>query len=110
MQLIEAGDLTQAANRLGPMVSGKRSIRGGRSTPEAEEIDEVKKWLGEVVADPDDPGARFLVERSYYKLRSQLPKDEAQQRVAMAALKAVTGAGPAIGDRDAWLLWWQGRR
>ena len=82
VQLIEAGDLTQAANRLGPMVSGKRSIRGGRSTPEAEEIDEVKKWLGEVVADPDDPGARFLVERSYYKLRSQLPKDEAQHRVA----------------------------
>jgi len=37
---------------------------------------------GEVVADPDDPGARFLVERSYYKLRSQLPKDEAQHRVA----------------------------
>ena len=82
MQLIDAGDLTQAANRLGPMVSGKRSIRGGRSTPEAEEIDEVKKWLGEVVADPDDPGARFLVERSYYKLRSQLPKDEAQNRAA----------------------------
>ena len=60
------------------MVSGKRSIRGGRSNPEAEEIDEVKKWLGEVIEDPDDPGARFLVERSYYKLRSQLPRPDTQ--------------------------------
>jgi hypothetical protein len=33
-----------------------------------------------------------------------------QQRVAMAALKAVTGASYAVGDRDAWLAWWQGRR
>ena len=73
MQLIEAGDLTQAANRLGPMVSGKRSIRGGRSTPEAEEIDEVKAWLREVASDPSGADAHFMVERAYYKLRSQLP-------------------------------------
>ena len=77
MQLIDSGDLGGAANKLGPMVSSKRAIRGGRSTPEAEEIDEVKKWLGEVLADPDDPGSRFLVERSYYKLRSQLPRPDA---------------------------------
>lgn len=33
-----------------------------------------------------------------------------QAQVAMAALKAVTGAELAIGDRDAWLAWWQARR
>jgi hypothetical protein len=33
-----------------------------------------------------------------------------QQRVAMASLRAVLGSGPAIGDREAWLAWWQGRR
>lgn len=36
--------------------------------------------------------------------------DAGQQRVAMASLKAVTGAAPAVGDRDAWLAWWQSRR
>ena len=33
-----------------------------------------------------------------------------QAQVAMAALAAVTGAELAVGDRDAWLAWWQARR
>ncbi|MGH2539200.1 MAG: hypothetical protein ACRDGK_01615 [Actinomycetota bacterium] len=43
--------------------------------PEAEEIDEVKAWLSDVIADPDSADARFLIERSYYKLRTQRPAD-----------------------------------
>lgn len=33
-----------------------------------------------------------------------------QAQVAMAALKVVTGSDLPIGDRDAWLAWWQARR
>lgn len=33
-----------------------------------------------------------------------------QAQVAMAALYAITDAGLPIGDRDAWLAWWQARR
>jgi hypothetical protein len=33
-----------------------------------------------------------------------------QAQVAMAALKATTDASAAVGDRDAWLAWWQRRR
>jgi hypothetical protein len=32
-----------------------------------------------------------------------------QAQVAMAALRAITDAGVAIGDRDGWLAWWQER-
>ncbi|MFY9341403.1 MAG: hypothetical protein WAT39_02860, partial [Planctomycetota bacterium] len=34
--------------------------------------------------------------------------DEAQ--VAMAALRTITGIDFVVGDRDAWLAWWQSRR
>ena len=30
-----------------------------------------------------------------------------QAQVAMAALKRVSGLSLAVGDRDAWLAWWQ---
>jgi hypothetical protein len=33
-----------------------------------------------------------------------------QGRVAMASLAVLTGASPAVGDRDGWLRWWQDRR
>ena len=34
-----------------------------------------------------------------------------QALVAMAALRAITERGaPAVGDRDAWLSWWESRR
>lgn len=33
-----------------------------------------------------------------------------QAQVAMAALREMTGADVAIGDRDGWLAWWQARR
>lgn len=70
---LDAGELAAAAAQLGPMVSRKRPVRGGRSTPESEEIDEVKTWLRTVEADPSATDARFMVERAYYKLRTQLP-------------------------------------
>lgn len=76
LSLVEAGKLGEAAQLLSPMVSKKRLVRGGRATPELEEIDEVKEWLRKVLADPDATDARFLVERTYYKLRSQLPPPE----------------------------------
>ena len=75
LQLVEQGRLTDAASALGPLVRAKRFTRPSRMNPEAEEIDEVKAWLGEVIADPDSADARFLIERSYYKLRTQRPAD-----------------------------------
>ncbi|MEP6476876.1 MAG: hypothetical protein ABJC60_06355 [Actinomycetota bacterium] len=80
LKLVEAGDLGKAAQLLSPMVGRKRLVRGGRATPELEEIDEVKAWLRKVLADPDATDARFLVERTYYKLRSQLPPPERPMR------------------------------
>ncbi len=80
LKLVEAGKLDEAARLLAPMVGKKRLVRGGRATPELEEIDEVKEWLRTVVADPDAADARFLVERTYYKLRSQLPPPERSAR------------------------------
>lgn len=35
---------------------------------------------------------------------------EAQVRIGTAALRQIVGRGPAIGDRERWLLWWQGAR
>ena len=75
LQLVEQGRLTDAASALGPLVRAKRFTRPSRMNPEAEEIDEVKAWLAEVIADPDSADARFLIERSYYKLRTQRPAD-----------------------------------
>jgi hypothetical protein len=80
LTLVEAGKLGEAAQLLAPMVGKKRLVRGGRATPELEEIDEVKQWLRKVLADPDATDARFLVERTYYKLRSQLPPPERPAR------------------------------
>ncbi len=75
MHLVEEDRLNEAASLLGPLVKGKRFTRPSRMSPEAEEIDEVKSWLAEVIADPSSPDARFLVERSYYKLRTQRPAE-----------------------------------
>jgi hypothetical protein len=80
LKLVEAGKLEEAAQLLSPMVGKKRLVRGGRATPELEEIDEVKLWLRKVLADPDATDARFMVERTYYKLRSQLPPPERPSR------------------------------
>jgi hypothetical protein len=73
LRLLDADELADAAASLAPLVGRKRPVRGGRATPEAEEIDEVKVWLRAVAADPDAADSRFMVERAYYKLRSQLP-------------------------------------
>jgi hypothetical protein len=73
LRLLDADELSDAAASLAPLVGRKRPVRGGRATPEAEEVDEVKAWLRAVASDPDAADARFMVERAYYKLRSQLP-------------------------------------
>ena len=73
LDLLDADDLAEAAAQLAPLVGRKRPVRGGRATPEAEEIDEVRDWLRAVAAELDTDDARFMVERAYYKLRSQLP-------------------------------------
>jgi len=73
LRLLDADELAGAAAALGPLVGRKRPVRGGRATPESEEVDEVKAWLRAVISDPTAADARFMVERAYYKLRSQLP-------------------------------------
>jgi hypothetical protein len=73
LRLLDEDELADAAASLAPLVGRKRPVRGGRATPETEEIDEVKAWLREVASDPSGADARFMVERAYYKLRSQLP-------------------------------------
>jgi hypothetical protein len=73
LRLLDADELADAAAGLAPLVGRKRPVRGGRASPESEEIDEVKAWLRAVASDPDAADARFMVERAYYKLRSQLP-------------------------------------
>ncbi len=50
---------------------GKRFTRQGRMNAESVEVDEVKGWLREAIADPSSPDSRFMVERAYYKLRTQ---------------------------------------
>lgn len=75
LHLVEEDRLNEAASALGPLVKGKRFTRASRMNPEAEEIDEVKAWLAEIIADPSSPDARFLVERAYYKLRTQRPAE-----------------------------------
>ena len=80
LRLLDADEQAEAAASLGPMVGRKRPVRGGRAAPEAEEIDEVRTWLRAVVADPASHDARFMIERAYYKLRSQLPTEARPSR------------------------------
>ncbi|HEY6566016.1 MAG TPA: hypothetical protein VI341_00740 [Actinomycetota bacterium] len=51
----------------------KRQTRAGRMNAEAMEVDELKGWLRDAIADPDSPDSVFMVERAYYKLRTQRP-------------------------------------
>ena len=85
LRLLDAGELSDAAASLGPMVGRKRPVRAGRAAPEAEEIDEVRTWLRAVVAEPTAHDARFMIERAYYKLRSQLPTEAGSDRRAAPA-------------------------
>lgn len=71
LKLVEADQLADAAQLLGPLVRGKRFTRPSRMNAEAVEVDEVKAWLREAIADPSSPDSRFMVERAYYKLRTQ---------------------------------------
>jgi hypothetical protein len=52
-------------------VRGKRFTRPSRMNAESVEVDEVKAWLRDAIADPSSPDSRFMVERAYYKLRTQ---------------------------------------
>ncbi|MDQ3210145.1 MAG: hypothetical protein M3Q20_03045 [Actinomycetota bacterium] len=52
------------------MMRGKRCTRPSRMNAEAVEVDEVKGWLREAIADPSSADSRFMVERAYYKLRT----------------------------------------
>lgn len=70
---LQAGDLTEAARLLGPMVRGKRHVRASTASAAQEEVDEVERWLQRIIADPSAEEAPGLVTRSYYKLRSQMP-------------------------------------
>ena len=56
---------------LAPLVRGKRFTRPSRLNAESVEVDEVKAWLRIAIADPDSPDSLFMVERAYYKLRTQ---------------------------------------
>lgn len=62
-------------------------------------------WLAAVFA-PETERAAVLAELVQW-VRLGRPD---QQQVAMAALKAVTGARPAVGDRESWRAWWQARQ
>ena len=52
------------------MVRGKRFTRPSRLNAESVEVDEVKGWLREALADPTSADSKFMVERAYYKLRT----------------------------------------
>jgi hypothetical protein len=71
LQLVEAGELGQAADTLGPLIRGKRHIRASNLNAEQDEVDEVMGWLRAALADPGSSDSRFFVERAYYKLRTQ---------------------------------------
>jgi hypothetical protein len=58
------------------MVKGKRFTRPSRLNAEAVEVDELKAWLQAAIADPSSPDSRFMVERAYYKLRTQRTAQE----------------------------------
>ncbi len=58
------------------MVKGKRFTRPSRLNAEAVEVDELKAWLKSAIADPSSPDSRFMVERAYYKLRTQRTAQE----------------------------------
>jgi len=59
-------------------------------------------YLAALLLRPEDrlPAAELLIDQIRFGR-----VDQAQ--VAMAALKRVSGVSMAIGDRDAWLAWWQ---
>ncbi len=71
LRLVDAGDLAEAAVVLGPMIRSKRHIRASNLNAEQDEVDELRGWLAEALADPDSADSKFLVERAYYKLRTQ---------------------------------------
>ncbi len=75
LDMIEAGNLGDAAQQLAPLVRAKRFTRPSRINPEALEVDEVKGWLQSAIDDPAGEDARFYVERAYYKLRTQRSAD-----------------------------------
>jgi hypothetical protein len=58
------------------MVKGKRFTRPSRLNAEAVEVDELTAWLRAAIADPSSSDSRFMVERAYYKLRTQRPPAE----------------------------------
>ncbi len=62
-------------------------------------------WLGAAFAPAEDREAVLQALIDWVRLGRP-----DQQRVAMAALKNVTGARPVVGDREGWLAWWQARR
>jgi hypothetical protein len=65
----------------------------------------ARAWLAALQTGPDErPAAVALLIDQVRFGRS----DQAQ--VAMAALRAITGAEIPVGDRDGWLAWWQQRR
>ncbi len=70
---LQAGDLAEAARLLGPMVPSKRHVRASTASAAPEEVDEVERWLKQIIANPSDDEAAGLLTRSYYKLRSQMP-------------------------------------
>ena len=55
------------------MMRGKRFTRPSRRNAESVEVDEVKGWLREALADPTSADSKFMVERAYYKLRTLAP-------------------------------------
>jgi hypothetical protein len=77
LRLVDEDHLAEAATLLAPLVKGKRFLRPSRLNADSVEVDEVKGWLREAIADPTSPDSRFMVERAYYKLCSQQPADAA---------------------------------
>jgi len=49
--MVEAGQLAEAAQLLGPLVRGKRFTRPSRMNAESVEVDEVKAWLRDAIAE-----------------------------------------------------------
>jgi len=73
LRLVEHDQLGEAAQLLGGMIRSKRFTRPSRMNAESVEVDEVKAWLREAIADPSSGDSRFMVERAYYKLRTLAP-------------------------------------
>jgi hypothetical protein len=80
LNLVRAGDVEGAIQRLAPMVTGRRFTRASGRLAEPLEIDEVTDWLTSALADPTSDDARFFVERAYYKLRRYRSTDPLRSR------------------------------